>query len=210
MKMSSIAAALLATTLSATVATPARGAVVGFTGPYGPGGWTTMFNGNLGAASGSANLTTTAVTLVGGNAVSPDPSNFVPACTGAIAGIAGACELRYVTTNIQNPFVFDWSYASADSAGAGDDLFGMLINGIRTQLSDPGGAISQSGHVSVSAGSSFGWYVNCTDCIEGAATVRITNFQAGVVPEPATIALLSAGVVAAGAARRRRGRASAS
>ena len=80
----------------------------------------------------------------------------------------------------------------------------MLINGSRTQLSDPGGPIAQSGHVSVSAGSSFGWYVNCTDCIEGAATVRITNFQAGVVPEPATVALFSAGVLAAGVARRRR------
>ena len=115
-------------------------------------------------------------------------------------GLPGNCQIRFVTTNILNNFAFDWSYASSDSAGAGDDLFDVA----RTQVSAPGGAIVQWGHVLVAATSSFGWYVNCTDCIEGAAVATITDFQAAVVPEPGVIALLGLGVIAGGLARARR------
>lgn len=196
-----MAAALLA----ASIALPAHGAVSGFTGSYAPGTWTTSVSGNLtGAAGGSASVTAAMLTLTGGNDVGPDPANFAPACIGAVSGVPGACQIQFVTTNVLDNFVFDWAYVSNDSSGAGNDLFGVLIDGVRTQLSDPGGAINQSGHLLVGATSSFGWYVNCTDCIEGAAVATITNFQAGVVPEPGVVALLGAGLVAGGVARSRR------
>jgi hypothetical protein len=81
----------------------------------------------------------------------------------------------------------------------------VLINGIRVLLSDPGSAINQSGHISVAANNTFGWYINCTDCIEGAATATITNFVAGLaVPEPGTMALIGFGVAAVAFTRRQR------
>jgi PEP-CTERM motif len=202
MKKIFVAAALVAGSL---VSLSAHAVVLGFTGLFAPNQWTTTITGNLtGASGGSASINTTTLVLTGGNAISPDPGNFVPACLGAQFGLPGPCQISFTTTNILNNFVFDWSYSSADSSGAAADLFGMLINGTRISLSDPGGAPTQSGHVLVAAGSLFGWYINCTDCIEGAAQATITNFQAGVVPEPGTIALLGLGVIGLMAARRER------
>ena len=193
--------------LAACASLSAAAAPTGFTGAFAPNQFATTVTGNLvGAQGGSAIAGSTALVITGGDAISPSPADFAPACRGATTGLAGPCQISFTTTHVANPFVFDWTYASADSSGAGNDLFGVLIDGIRTQLSDPGGAINQSGHFSAAATGSFGWYVNCTDCIEGAATARITNFQAGSVPEPGTIALLGLGVVAAGATRRKRHR----
>lgn len=202
MKRSTIGMALLA----ATLALPAHGAVIGFTGPYAPFTWTSTFTGNLGINGGQTTINNTMVKLNGGDAPSPDPVNEAPACLNATYGIPGPCEVRFTTTVIQDPFVFDWSYTTADQGGPGGDLFGLLIDGVRVQLSDPGGPITQSGHYSATASTSFGWYINCTDCIDGAASATITNFQAGLaVPEPGTIALLGFGVIAAGATRRKVG-----
>ncbi len=201
MKKACTTAALIA----ACIAPQARAAVIGFTGPLAPSQFTTTVVGNLtGRAGGSVDANAARVVLSGGNDVGPNPVGFAPACTGATAGIVGPCEIRFVTTNVIDPFTFDWNYTSTDSAGAGDDLFGVLLDGVRTQLSDPGGALTQSGHVSVSATTSFGWYVNCTDCIEGAAVATVGNLQAGLVPEPPAMALLGLGLVAAGVVRSRR------
>jgi len=193
MKNAIAVAAVAALSLAASL--PASAAAInGFTGAFAPGTWSTTVLGNLtGAAGGSASFTSSQLTLVGGNAASPNPANFTPACTGAQFSLLGPCEIDVTTTHIANPFTFNWSYTSADDSGAAGDFFGVIVNGVRIVLSDLGGAPSQSGHLSVLADSSFGWFVNCTDCINGAATVAITNFSAA--PEPAPLALLAIGLV---------------
>lgn len=173
----------LPTLIAGTISMSAQAACTGFTGLFAPNQWTTTVSGNLTeAAGGSSDINAMRLVLTGGNDFSPDPVGQTAACTGATVGVPGPCEIRFVTANIANPFIFDWSYLSRDSAGA----------------------IAQSGHLLVAANNSFGWYVDCTDCIEGAAVATITNFQAVIVPESGVIALLGMGIVAAGFARSRK------
>jgi hypothetical protein len=180
--------------LGAAFALPAY--AVPFIGPGSPGVLNTSATGNLAinAGGGSATATAASLVLVGGDA-EPD------GCTGASYSVLGPCRLQAVYT-ASGTYAFDWAYTTADGAGPAGDLFGVLVDGVAITLSDLGGSTTQSGSRQITATTSFGWFLNCTDCIGGSATATVTALA---VPEPAAWALwLAGGCAVAGRAWRRR------
>ena len=171
-----------------------------FTGSLAPPDWTVANTGTL--TGGSPTLGTAAFTpptqlvLTGSDSVSPaGPGGFAPSCSGGFFQTLGPCQLQ-VTANVPGTYAFSWSYLTSDQAGPGGDLFGAIVDGTRIQLSDSGGLNSQSGTRTFSAGSSFGWFINCGDCIDGSATATISQFAfAAAVPEPETYALMLVGAL---------------
>ena len=138
-----------------------------FSGAYAPANWTTTM---VGTPPGGGSTVDTAgapasITIVGGNS---------------------ACLVQpcYVDFTIAAPasgnVSFHWDYATTDVGGPQFELFLILNNGASVQLSNNGGANSQSGDYSmpVNAGQVFGFRLDCVDCDLGAATVTISNFVA--------------------------------
>jgi hypothetical protein len=153
-----------------------------FSGAYAPANWTTTLAGIPAGGGGTVDTSgaPASITLNGGDA-------------GCSSG-NGTCTLQYtITAPGSGPLTFDWNYSTTDVDGPGLDLF-LAINGVATvQLSDSGGANIQNGSVNttVTAGNTIGVMINCTDCIEGAANVTISNFTGPVVSSPASIPTLS-------------------
>jgi hypothetical protein len=51
-----------------------------------------------------------------------------------------------------------------------------MVDGKAVPLSDPGGPLTQSGHRDITATTSLSFYINCTDCTDGAAQASVTSF----------------------------------
>jgi hypothetical protein len=178
-------------------------AAADFSGPTAPANWMVTNTGTLTGGSptlGSAVFSTTQLVMTGSNSLSP--AGFSPSCSGGFIQTLGPCQLQ-VTINMPGMYSFSWSYLTSDEGGPHGDLFGVIVDSTRIQLSNPAGANSQSGTSTFAAASSFGWFINCSDCIDGSATATISSFAvAAAVPEPETYALMLAGMLA-GATRLR-------
>lgn len=83
---------------------------------------------------------------------------------------------------------FQWDYETLDIDGPSYDVFGYVLNGDFVQLSDDDGPDAQSGleSIGVNSADEFGFYIDCTDCGEGPASVQISQFTApaGTAPPP--------------------------
>jgi hypothetical protein len=177
----------------------------GFDGAFAPGNWSVQNTGTLIGSSpvlGTATFSALQLVLTDSNSISPDPPNYASGCQGGAYGDDTSPCRTLVTIAVPGSYSFSWSYLTADSGGPGSDIFGVIVDGTRLALSDPGGAVSQSGVKTVTATSSFGWYFNCTDCIEGGASATIANFAP--VPEPGSWMLMGGGVLGLGGWLRRR------
>lgn len=112
------------------------------------------------------------ITLVGGD------TTTAGGCPNAQYGFAaGSCFVSATFPNMAASS-FDWTYSTKDTSGPGADIFGIIVDGKRIVLSDQGGAPTQSGKRDVPAAASVVFFVDCTDCTDGAATVNVTNFKA--------------------------------
>src|SRR6185503_2687560 len=97
MRKSAIATGVAVAALGMAAATTAQAGILAFNGPFAPANWTSTISGTPvqgsplpGNEQSAFSASNTVLTLVGGDA----------GCTSG----AGTCELRFTTTNIENPF----------------------------------------------------------------------------------------------------------
>jgi PEP-CTERM motif len=168
-----------------------------FSGAFDPSNWTVSNLGTLlgTATPASSSFSASSLSLTGGN------SSL--GCSGGVySNYNGPCQIQ-ATIAAPGSYSFNWSYLTGDGDGPGGDIFGVIVDGTRIQVSDLGGALTQGGTKTFDAQSSFGFFMNCTDCTGGSANAMVSNFAfAAAVPEPSTYALMLAGVAGIGAWRR--------
>ncbi|OIQ28571.1 MAG: hypothetical protein BM564_09250 [Bacteroidetes bacterium MedPE-SWsnd-G2] len=131
--------------------------IQGFTGDYAPGNWSV----DLGGADGSVSINASTM-VVTGNDDGQDDINTQATITCLYGGV----------------YSFNWDYLTNDVDGPGLDP-AFYLNGAAIQLTDNGGADSQSGFVSVNCapGDVIGFRINSSDGILGDASLTISNFE---------------------------------
>jgi hypothetical protein len=175
-----LASAVLCLTLASTSKADSL-----FNGAYDVANWTTTWNNSDGSVDTS--MAPSSVTLLGG-----DNYSFAPGET-----------LFSIIAPTATSLVFNWTYQTFDCCGSAFDPAGYEIDGVQFQLSppssDPGFAGSGTTTVDLTAGESFGFYVDTTDNAFGPATLQVTGAESTAVPEPSSLALLAVGMIALGA-----------
>ncbi|MEM7185886.1 MAG: proprotein convertase P-domain-containing protein [Bacteroidota bacterium] len=95
------------------------------------------------------------------------------------SGNPGNTDLTVNITDADN-ITFDWMYNTSD--GPGFDGFGYILNGVYTEVTDPGGANTQmgtTGPIAVAPGDVFGFRSTSVDGEFGPATTVVSNFIPG-------------------------------
>ena len=184
---SALAAGLLGFSMSASA---------DFSGYYAPANWLVGHAPDASTDFGGVDTTGApgSITLIGSDS-NPAVETFSSVDFSIMAPAAGSVS-------------FNWAYTSTDGFGAFYDPAGYRKNHDRFQLTDDGGANSQSGLVSilVAAGDVIGFHVTTLDNQGGSASLTISNFSAPV-PEPTSVAMMALGLLGlagVAAARRRR------
>jgi hypothetical protein len=194
-KSSSIhAVAVAAVLLGASTVASAQ-----FSGPYDPSKWQLTHDaGSGGSDAGYVDIggAPTSITLFGSD--------------DSLGGSGHTSVLYSITMPASGTVAFSWSYATTDSSGEPQwDPAGYLVNASRFQLSDDSGTPIQASaspvNVPVNKGDKFSFFVDSVDNFAGNASLRVEGFSAPV-PEPASIAMLAAGlgVIGGVVVRRRR------
>jgi len=148
-----------------------------FTGVYDVGNWTTTEGGD-GMVDISGAPLSVVLTSSDAGSISLVSVSFTIAAAGS------------------GSFEFDWDYVTQDAFL--DSFFdpAFYINSTLFDLTVDGGAISQSGSISVPvvAGDTIGWQIDAFDDDFGEASLTISNFSApgaGAIPEPTTFVVWS-------------------
>ena len=144
-----------------------QGNAINFTGEFAPENWSFSSNDN-----GDYDITETTIVLEGGD--------FAPPTAGDSEGLAGdgggSVTQVYITSPVNGAITFDWDYSTDDFSPSSD--YAYYINGAEYDLSDDGGANSQSGSITLETtiGMTIGFAINSTSSCCGAATLEIQNF----------------------------------
>ncbi|MFM7450811.1 MAG: PTPA-CTERM sorting domain-containing protein [Leptolyngbyaceae cyanobacterium] len=169
--------------LSLTLSDPAQAA--GFSSPYAPANFS-LTQTNLGGTYTGFAGAPTSIFVAGGLGSNP-----------------GDGELNFLTTAAgTGPVTFNWSY-SIDSGTPSTSLFGYVLNGAFTQLTNVAGGFNQSGSASfnVAFGDSFGFGTRLSSSAGGIFIISNFNGPTGggatVVPTPALLpGLIGMGIAA--------------
>jgi|SRR6202790_3651824 len=155
-----------------------------FNGAYGVSNWTTTLMNSDGGVDSS--MAPASVTLTGGDNQS---GNFGE-------------TLFSIVAPTSTSLVFNWTYSSLDF-GDQFDPAGYIINGMQFQLSPswslPGVGASGMSTVDLNGGDNFGFYVDTSDNLSGAASLQVNGPEVIATPEPSCLALLAVGMIALGA-----------
>ena len=152
-----------------------------FNGSYAVGNWTTTLTNSDGNVNTS--LAPTSVTLTGGN-----NGSFLPGET-----------LFSITAPTTATLSFNWIYSTLDCCGSVWDPAGYEIDGTKYQLSTnsavPGLGGSGATTVNLTAGDTFGFYVDTVDNLEGPGILQVSGATSTPTPEPSTFVLLAVGLL---------------
>src|SRR4051812_48669025 len=155
MSNKNLIAAPLAPGVPAVPTAPLHAALINFTGPFAIGNWTATLTGSPAGGGAPAGVNTSggpnSVTLTGGDSGCDNYFN---------GGTPGPCATNFtIAMPVTAGIGFHWAYTTNDN-GADLDPFGVLTNGVFTELTNPNLG-NQSGNFGLllAAGTTFGFSI---------------------------------------------------